>query len=87
MNNETYLNANLNHEVVIELPSSPDDMGQNILILTVTNEGVEFNFYNDGEITSSMARTYEELNDEAESATTSRANHPTNWKKNKDNSL
>lgn len=87
MNNETYLNANLNHEVVIELPSSPDDMGQNILILTVTNEGVEFNFYNDGEITSSMARTYEELNDEAESATKSRANHPTNWKKNKDNPL
>jgi hypothetical protein len=85
MSDETYINANLNHEVVIELPSN--DSGQNCLILFVTTDGIKFNFYNDGEITGTMYRTYQEWREEAESAFTSRSNHPTNWKVNKENAL
>jgi hypothetical protein len=66
------------HEVVIQLPRDIDDMGQEILILVVTNEGVVFDFYNDGELTSTVARTYEEWYEEAQAVIASRANHPAN---------
>ena len=62
MNNGTYLNANLNHEVCIELPRSSDE-SEKELILTITNKGVEFTFYDDCHITSTLTRTYEELNE------------------------
>ena len=62
MNNGTYLSANLNHEVCIELPRSSDE-SQKELILIITNKGVEFTFYDDCHITSTLTRTYEELNE------------------------
>jgi len=65
-------------EIVIQLPHGVDDMGQDILILVVTNEGVVFDFYTDGELTSTMARTYEEWHEEAQAIIVSRANHPAN---------
>jgi hypothetical protein len=89
MNNSIDFNCKIDarQEVIIQLPRDADDMGQDILILVVTNEGVVFDFYADGELTSTITRTYEEWNDEAQSAITSRSNHPTNWKVNKENSL
>jgi hypothetical protein len=89
MNNSIDFNCKIDarQEVIIQLPRDADDMGQDILILVVTNEGVVFDFYADGELTSTIARTYEEWNDEAQSAIASRSNHPTNWKVNKENSL
>ena len=81
MNNSIDFNCKVDsrQEVIIQLPPDADDNSQNILILVVTEEGVIFDFYEDGELTSTMARTYEEWNDEAQSAVTSRANHPTNY--------
>ena len=83
MNNSIDFNCKVDsrQEVIIQLPRDADDNSQNILILVVTDEGVIFDFYEDGELTSTMARTYEEWNDEAQSAVTSRANHPTNYKR------
>lgn len=83
MNNGIDFNCKVDsrQEVIIQLPPDADDNSQNILILVVTDEGVIFDFYEDGELTSTMARTYVEWNDEARSVITSRANHPTNYKR------
>ena len=89
MNNSIDFNCKVDarQEIVIQLPPDADDISQNILILVVTDEGVIFDFYEDGELTSTMARTYEEWHEESQSAMESRANHPPNWKLNKENPL
>ena len=89
MNNSIDFNCKVDarQEIVIQLPPDADDISQNILILVVTDEGVIFDFYEDGELISTMARTYEEWHEESQSAMESRANHPTNWKLNKENPL
>lgn len=85
-------NIDARKEIVITLPRDADDPEQNVLILVVTNEGVVFDFYTDGELVTTMARTYEEWRDEGFSVDTSIQNHPTQknvdvWKAFQSNTL
>lgn len=65
-------------EIVIQLPRDHHDPEQNVLILVITNEGVVFDFYTDGELTTTVARTYQEWCDEGLAIDASVARHPTN---------
>ena len=68
MNNSIDFNCKVDarQEIVIQLPPDADEISQNILILVVTDEGVIFDFYKDGELTSTTARTYEEWHEESQ---------------------
>jgi len=65
-------------EVVIQLPRDPHDPEQNVLILVITNEGVIFDFYTDGELVTTSGRTYQEWYDEGLGVDASVAMHPAN---------
>lgn len=79
-------------EVVIQLPKDTHDTQQEVCIVVITNEGVILDFYEDGELISTVARTYDEwLNSDTDknelALNKSKSEHPTNWKANKENSL
>jgi hypothetical protein len=52
-------------EVVVQLPTDKDDLRQNVCVVVFTNEGVIFDFYEDGELVRTNGRTYEEWFDDA----------------------
>ena len=80
MNNRMDFDCNIDarKEIVITLPRDAYDPEQNVLILVVTNEGVVFDFYTDGELVTTVARTYQEWYDEGLGVDASRKNHPAN---------
>jgi hypothetical protein len=47
-------------EVVVQLPTDEDDLQQNVCVVVFTNEGVIFDFYEDGELVRTNGRTYQE---------------------------
>jgi len=46
--------------VVVQLPTDPYDLQQNVCVVVFTNEGVIFDFYEDGELVRTNGRTYQE---------------------------
>lgn len=52
-------------EVVITPPHDPYDPQQSVIILHVTDEGILMDFYEDGELTRTLGRTYQEWFDTA----------------------
>ena len=52
-------------EVVVQMPSDPDDLRQSACIVVFTNEGIILDFYEDGELVRTSGRTYQEWFDVA----------------------
>ena len=82
-------------EVFILLPQQWEDPTQSVINIIITDEGLVFDFYNDGEKVARMAQIYEDLlgdpnweSDKNELALIkSKLEHPTNWKINEENPL
>ena len=47
-------------EVIVQLPVDKNDPQQNVCVVVFTDEGVIFDFYEDGELSRTLGRTYEE---------------------------
>ena len=47
-------------EVVVQMPSDPDDLQQPICIVVFTDEGIILDFFEDGELVRTIGRTYTE---------------------------
>lgn len=52
-------------EVIIQLPADKHDPQQNVCVVVFTNEGVIFDFYEDGELSRTLGRTYQEWFDQS----------------------
>ena len=52
-------------EVIVQMPSDPDDLQQHTCIVVFTNEGIILDFYEDGELVRTSGRTYQEWFDVA----------------------
>ena len=50
-------------EVIVQLSVDKNDPQQNVCVVVFTNEGVIFDFYEDGELSRTLGRTYEEWSD------------------------
>ena len=50
-------------EVIVQLPVEKNDPQQNVCVVVFTDEGVIFDFYEDGELSRTLGRTYEEWSD------------------------
>lgn len=47
-------------EVVVQMPSDPDDLRQSVCVVVFTNEGIILDFFEDGELIRTIGRTYTE---------------------------
>ena len=52
-------------EVIVQMPSDPDDLQQHTCIVVFTDEGIILDFYEDGELVRTSGRTYQEWFDVA----------------------
>jgi hypothetical protein len=50
-------------EVIVQLPVDDYDHQQNVCVVVFTDEGVIFDFYENGELSRTLGRTYQEWSD------------------------
>ena len=50
-------------EVLVQLPVDDYDHQQNVCVVVCTDEGVIFDFYENGELSRTLGRTYQEWSD------------------------
>lgn len=47
-------------EVIVQLPTTPDDLRQSVCVVVFTDEGIILDFFDDGELVRTIGRTYTE---------------------------
>jgi hypothetical protein len=47
-------------EVIVQMPSDPDDLRQSVCVVVFTDEGIILDFFEDGELVRTIGRTYTE---------------------------
>ena len=47
-------------EVVVQMPSDPDDLRQSVCVVVFTNKGISLEVYEDGELIRTSELTYQE---------------------------